>query len=243
MKNNKKLMLVIPAIIFAVLLLVPMLPLHANEINVAIDGQQVNFVDQGPVIVDGRTLVPVRGVFEALGFDVDWNQDTQTATLRSANHEVVITVGSVAFTTNGISHALDVPAQIIGGRTMLPIRAVVESVGYYVDWDGATSTVIISSKPTIIGRWRNTGAEHERILEFFRDGTGTSTVILSHETRIYNIHWQTSQWEGGTSLHYYFTDFLADGAFYQNHCIDDLTLTLVDSGPDWNVITIFYRID
>jgi len=103
--------------------------LYANEISVTINGQQVSFADQGPVIIDGRTLVPVRGVFEALGFDVGWNQTTQTATLTSADYAVIITVGSSAFTTNGISHNLDVPAQIIGGRTMLPIRAVVESVG------------------------------------------------------------------------------------------------------------------
>jgi len=97
--------------------------------------------------VDGRTLVPVRGVFEELGFEVDWYQPTQTATLTSSNYTVIISIGSPNFTTNGGSLPLDVPAQIIGGRTMLPIRAVVESVGYYVDWDGATSTVIISSTP------------------------------------------------------------------------------------------------
>jgi len=117
--------------------------LQANNISVTIDGQQVNFNDQQPVLVDGRTLVPVRGVFEALGFDVGWHQPTQTVTLTNAGYIVSISVGSQNFTTNGQSYALDVPAQIIGGRTMIPLRAVLESVGYELDWDGASSTVLI----------------------------------------------------------------------------------------------------
>ena len=120
--------------------------LHANEINVTIDGVAVDFEGQPPVIVDGRTLVPVRGVFEALGFNVDWHQPTQTATLTSADYAIIISIGSGSFTTNGASHILDVPAQIIGGRTMLPIRAVLESVGYNVDWEAATATVLISTE-------------------------------------------------------------------------------------------------
>ena len=119
--------------------------LKANQVHVTINGRQVNFIDQGPTIVDGRTLVPVRSVFEELGFEVDWEQDTETARLTRSGYEVVLTIGSANFITNGESHALDVPAQIMGSRTMLPIRAVLESVGYSVDWIQATNTVSISS--------------------------------------------------------------------------------------------------
>jgi len=119
--------------------------LQASQLHVTIDGKQVNFTDQGPTIVDGRTLVPVRGVFEELGFEVDWEQDTETARLTRSGYEVVLTIGSANFITNGESHTLDVPAQIIGGRTMLPIRAVLESVGYSVGWSQSTNTVLISS--------------------------------------------------------------------------------------------------
>jgi len=130
------------------LIFVPMpLAIYANDtIRVSIDDQFVSFEGQNPVIVDGRTLVPVRGVFEALGFDVGWNPDSQQVTLTS-DDVVVLTIGSNAFLANGTSHILDVPAQIINGRTMLPIRAVVESVGYYVGWSNAARTVLISSVP------------------------------------------------------------------------------------------------
>jgi len=118
--------------------------LLASEINVTVNGNPIDFEGQPPALINGRTLVPVRGVFEALGFAVDWDQDTQTATLSNAQFEVVITIDSQTFKTNGIEMMLDVPAQIIDGRTMLPIRAVVQSIGMTVDWDQDTSTVAIS---------------------------------------------------------------------------------------------------
>ena len=122
--------------------------IYANDnIRVTIDGQQVTFDNQSPVIVNGRTLVPVRGVFEQLGFVVGWDGEARQATLTSDDYIVIITIDNATFTTNGVSHILNVPAQILGGSTMLPIRAVLESVGYYLDWDGGTQTVLISSTP------------------------------------------------------------------------------------------------
>ena len=134
-------------ILLILLFTASLLPVWAssNEIRVLIDGQEVNFPAQTPVIVDGRTLVPVRGVFEALGFDVDWNPDTRTAYLTNAGFNVAISIGSSVFTTNDTDHALDVPAEIIGGSTMLPLRAVLESVGYELEWNEAARTITIAS--------------------------------------------------------------------------------------------------
>jgi len=140
----------------AVALLLAVMPVYAmgvgglaSEIGVTLDGGPVDFPDQQPMILGGRAFVPVRGVFEHLGFEVGWEPDTLTAVLTRGGREsfeVRITVGSAVFTTNGVEHRLDVPAMIIPpGRTMLPIRAVLESVGYMVDWDGSTRTVIITS--------------------------------------------------------------------------------------------------
>jgi len=131
------------------LTLIPSAALANDIISVTIDGEMVVFADQEPVIVDDRVLVPVGGVFEAIGFEPNWDSITRTATLTSADYVVVITIDSATFTTNGIARTLDVPAQIIGDRTMLPIRAVLESVGYTLTWNGLTRTVIIvSSAPT-----------------------------------------------------------------------------------------------
>ena len=119
--------------------------LYAAEINVTINGEAVIFDGQGPATIGGRTMVPVRGVFEELGFYVGWDGATQTVTLTNDYHEVSITVNSDVFAVNGEYHRLEVPAQIVEGRTLLPIRAVLEGVGFFVDWDGGTNTVIITS--------------------------------------------------------------------------------------------------
>jgi uncharacterized protein YkwD len=115
----------------------------ADEIGVAIDGIPVNFGEQGPVIVDGRTLVPVRAVFEALGFTVGWYPDIREVSLRGSDI-LIVTIDSPTFSINGQSRPLEVAAQIINGSTMLPIRALVEAIGLEVGWDSATQTVTIN---------------------------------------------------------------------------------------------------
>jgi len=135
--------------VMLILLLATATAVYASDIGVSIDGQEITFPDQAPLIVDGRTLVPVRGVFEALGFDVDWNDEERAAVLTSPNYQLIIPIGSYSFTTNGTVHTLDVPAQIISGRTMLPIRFPLESVGYTLAWDPATRTVVITSNAPV----------------------------------------------------------------------------------------------
>ena len=136
------------ATVFAILaVLFVSVVVYASDINVLIEGQKVIFTDQSPVIVEGRTLVPVRDVFEVLGFEVDWDSNTRTAIISNTEYEIRITIDRADFTTNGVSHTLDVPAQIIGGRTMIPIRLPLESIGFYVDWDSNARTVLISESP------------------------------------------------------------------------------------------------
>jgi hypothetical protein len=121
--------------------------IFADEpIKVAVNGQYVDFNGQNPVIIDGRTLIPVRGVFEYLGFSVDWNSDSQQVFIINDDYTVVMAIGDNEFTTNGESHNMDVPSQIISGRTMLPIRAVLESVGYYIEWEDTTRTITINTQ-------------------------------------------------------------------------------------------------
>ena len=125
----KKKILALGMVVLFALVFIPAMMVYANnQIRVTVEGQPVNFAGQQPVIVDGRTLVPVRGVFETMGFDVGWNPEVRQVTLLRANDVVVITIDSATFTANGASHTLDVPAQIINGSTMVPLRAILESV-------------------------------------------------------------------------------------------------------------------
>jgi len=117
---------------------------YADDIKIVADGRPVVFPDQQPEIVEDRTLVPVRGVFEMLGFDVGWEQETSTAVLTNNEYEVRITIGQAVFYTNGIAYELDVPAQLINDRTMVPLRFPLESVHFSLQWDNDTRTIMIS---------------------------------------------------------------------------------------------------
>ena len=145
-RSNLMKKLLIPIFAIALAILMPA-ALHADEINVTIDSVTVDFEGQPPIIIDGRTLVPVRGVFEALGFATGWNPDFRSVTLIRDDHSIQIIIGHSQFYTSNGDFELDVPAQIIDGRTLVPIRALVEAVGYHVEWDADTNTVVISSTP------------------------------------------------------------------------------------------------
>ena len=149
MKMSRKLLVTVLALSFSIFASASLYA--ANEIGVDIGFSRVEFGEQGPVLVDGRTLVPIREVFEELGFHVEWDPAAQAVTLVRTEYDVsdvaVIIIGSEVFTINGEEFTLDVPAQIIGGSTVLPIRAVLEGLGYYVGWNAATNTVQISLRP------------------------------------------------------------------------------------------------
>ncbi len=136
-----------------------------DTVAVTVNGKTVNS-DVAPVIKDEHTLVPVRAVFEAMGADVSWDDDTSTAICTLNGTEVRITVGEKEFLVNGESRELEVPAEIIDGRTMIPVRAVSEALNCNVDWDGNTRTVIISTD----GSGAETNAEA---------GGGTKTANMS----------------------------------------------------------------
>ena len=121
----------------------PTPPPPSDDIKVLVNGTTLTF-DQPPVVVDGRTLVPLRAIFEALGAEVDYEQSTQTVTAVRGNDTVSLTIGSNILTKNGEQIMLDVPAQIIGGRTLVPARAIAESFGAEVVWDPATRVVTIT---------------------------------------------------------------------------------------------------
>ncbi len=121
-------------------------PLQASsdEIKVYVDGQRISF-DVPPMIINGRTMVPLRAIFEAMGAVVTWNGATQTATGIKGSTTVMLTIGSLSPTINGVVVPLDVPARIVNSRTLAPLRFVGEAFGGSVSWDGTTRSVYIST--------------------------------------------------------------------------------------------------
>lgn len=116
-----------------------------NGITVLIDGKKIEF-DQKPVIVENRTLVPLRAIFEELGAAVIWDAETRTAISVKDDTAVSVTEGKNTLVKNGEVIELDVAPRIIGSRTLVPVRAVAESFDCKVEWEAETKTVIITTK-------------------------------------------------------------------------------------------------
>lgn len=123
----------------------------AAEGNITVFSNGNEVADKG-IIIDGRTMIPVRGVFEYMGYTVDWDGETKTATLTSSDKATVITLtgGKTDFTVNDKTITPDVPQQIVDGRFMLPLRAVGEAVDAKVGWNSDTKTATINQKNNFI---------------------------------------------------------------------------------------------
>lgn len=114
----------------------------ANEVLVEFNCVEVEF-DQPAIISENRTLVPLRKIFELLGAEVEWNDETRTAIAEKNGRKVSITIGSNELYVNDEIVELDVPAKIINNRTLVPIRAISEAYECSVEWDGEKRLVEI----------------------------------------------------------------------------------------------------
>ena len=147
-----------------------LLPASAEEeITVEIDGTKLDF-DVEPQIIDGCTMVPLRKIFEELGAVVKWDNDTKTVLARKNSKTVNLTIGSYDMQLdkgdtdadgNPITEttALEVPAQVIDDRTLVPARAISEAFGLNVDWDDTVKKVIITSSSDDDDSWKENASE------------------------------------------------------------------------------------
>ncbi len=119
-----------------------------DNIKVIVNNKPVTF-DQQPIIQDGRTLVPMRAIFEAMGCEVHWEAASQRITAKSSAKTITMNINNVNMRVaeaEGVTNVtLDVPPQIVGDRTVVPVRAISEALGANVGWDGNTRTVTVSS--------------------------------------------------------------------------------------------------
>ena len=115
-----------------------------GDITVKLNGQALAF-DVPPQVINGRTMVPMRAIFEALGASVAWDEATQTVTSVRDETTVKLTIGVPGITVNDVAKELDIAPCITDGRTLVPVRAVSEAFQLHVSWNGATQTVAITT--------------------------------------------------------------------------------------------------
>lgn len=116
--------------------------LEGDNPKVFVNGIRPDF-DVKPTIIDGRTLVPLRKIAEALNAKVDWDANTRTAILNRGDKKIELTIDAQNIVVNGIQRPIDVPAKIIDGRTLVPARVVSETLDATVTWDGDTKVITI----------------------------------------------------------------------------------------------------
>ena len=117
-----------------------------DSIKVVVDGKEIIFTDQAPIIKNDRTMIPLRGVLETMGIDIVWNAEEQSITAERGDSYALFKIGETTLKTAEGEINLDVAPEIINDRTMIPLRAVTESFGAEVTWDADTKTVTITDE-------------------------------------------------------------------------------------------------
>lgn len=173
-----------------------------GRVNLVVDG---NPIDEMGVVAGERTLAPVRAVGEALGATINWDGATQEVqikkmivslhqssnTVRYEDRIVTLRIGDTKLKINGVYVGeLDVPAQIIDGKTMVPVRAVSEVFDAVVEWNGAEQTVIITpawndSVQDAINQQQVT--ENEVIENFTSEPIKDQEAVLAEWISIYDL--------------------------------------------------------
>jgi len=123
-------------------------PQPQPDIRVYYDGKLLRF-NVPPTVINGTTLVQFRTIFEALGYEVTWNQEKQEVFATDGNREITLTIGNKrAITSIGgmtRNYTLDVAPMIINGSTMVPLRFISEFSGKFVDWHQAERKITIQT--------------------------------------------------------------------------------------------------
>ncbi len=120
--------------------IVGMLTLPGLALTVSVDGEKLP-ADPAPIMSQGRVLVPLRQVFQALEAEVDYKNGTVTA--KRGDNTVRLKPFQKQAEVNGKSVTLDAPAQVVDGRTFVPLRFVAQALGEPVQWQSTTRTVLI----------------------------------------------------------------------------------------------------
>ncbi len=122
-----------------------------RAIKVTVDNKAVIFDGTQPMAIKGVTMVPLRGIFEKIGAFVEYDAANHTVSAHRANEVVELRMGDKIAKKNGAEIMMEVPANIVGGSTMVPLRFIAEALGAKVGFDPATNTVSILTSETGFG--------------------------------------------------------------------------------------------
>lgn len=165
-----KLTRMIIALVVSLLCLIPTVSAYSEKIiSLEVDGTVIR-TEVPPTVIGGRTMVPVRDIFEACGAKVNWDVNTKTITGEKGNTTVVMQIDSNMLFINEDVTEMDATPVIIDGRTLAPARYVAESFGGIVDWDAENKVVMIDV------------TDDEEVTETTTEETTQSTTVTEETT-------------------------------------------------------------
>ena len=112
-----------------------------------VDGEEQEIAvgeDVSPMLIGGRTMLPIRALVEEIGGEIFWEHDEQRITIYDDDEVIEMQIGSNVMYVNDDPVLIDVAPTLVGGRTMLPVRAITENLGFEVEWEPETQTVTLT---------------------------------------------------------------------------------------------------
>ena len=200
-----------------------------EEIQIYLDGEKLGF-DVPPVISEGRILAPVRGISEALGAEILWNDEIKTAEIVSENRKVSFAIGENVMVINGEEKVIDVSAEIIGGRTFVPMRALAEALELDVKWDDETKSAALTLKKPLKKDYLVPVTYYVKSEAFEGCVIACKTMVLSnHFDRKYTFEEVLEKNGGGVYANW--GEEFCEGVSWQ--IIMDNELPLKEESEDW----------
>ncbi|HCC07848.1 MAG TPA: hypothetical protein DEP72_06800 [Clostridiales bacterium] len=192
----------------------------AKPIKLMVNGKQVD-TEMPPIILNDRTLVPARDVFEKLGAKVKWDEKYKQVYIIYGSKTIILTINNKTAYINQITSELDVPAKLINGKTMIPVAFVAKGLGFKVNWVEKTRIVEVNETAT-------SGS--------IKTDTTSEEILKAHD-----IAKTTLEWKNDKDIETY-KNFSISKRDYSDVNIDDVSLIKVDNENIDLVITASDRV-
>ena len=114
------------------------------DVSLKVNGKTLE-LDVPPKIIESRTMIPARALFEEIGGEVSWDPVNYMVTIDYEDHNIKLFIDNKSALVDGHEKTMDVPPQIVDDRTLIPVRFVSENLGFEVDWENSTRTAIVNT--------------------------------------------------------------------------------------------------
>lgn len=132
---------------FTILYMMAFIPVHAVEVetSVTFNGHYIQG-QQNHLLIEDRVYIVARTLTDALGYDIEWFEETSQVQITSPEKVVLLTIDQTTAMVNDAAYAMEVSPFILEGRTYIPLRMVSEVLGCEVVWDLSTYTVHLTKE-------------------------------------------------------------------------------------------------